>query len=89
MNQLNDNQKALNHHYNLLSIKTGVEFDYYEFKEKFGYNPTFFNGKKKFKFESWNSNTISMIIDDILNNTNYSLVSVSEDSEYMRYHFVS
>lgn len=75
--------------YQMLSVKSNMVFTYDDLSKKFNYKPTIFEKSKKLEMEGWNVDTVAKIVNDILNNSNYQLIAVSEDSDYLRYHFVS
>lgn len=77
------------HDYQMLSIKSNIVFSYNDIARKFDYEPHFLKKGEDFNMNSWNIELVMKLINDIINYSNYSLISVSEDSDYLRYHFVS
>lgn len=77
------------HKYQMLSVKSNISISYAELAKKFEYTPKVLKKGENFEMKSWEIEKVSNLINDIINNSNYTLVSVSEDSEYLRYHFVS
>jgi len=78
-----------NHNYQMLSIKDNWQISYDSLAKKFNYTPKFIKKGEYFKIIGWNISSVTNLINDIISNSNYKLISVSEDNDYIRYHFVS
>jgi hypothetical protein len=77
------------HDYQMLSIKSNIAISYADLARKFSYEPKFLKRGEDFRMSTWDIELVMNLINDIINNSAYSLISVSEDSDYLRYHFVS
>ena len=84
-----DNLQTKKHDYQMLSIKSNITIGYSDIAKKFNYTPKFLKKGENFEMKSWDIDIVSRLINDIINNSDYKLISVSEDSDYLRYHFVS
>lgn len=70
----------------LNSEKTIVKHE--ELFEKFGYHSDYVKSDEP--LEVWFSTSkIEKLIEDIINNSEFELLSVSEDNTSLRYHFIS
>lgn len=77
------------HDYQMLSIKSNIIMNYSDICRKFNYVPKCLEKNENFEMKSWDIEKVSALINDIVNNSDYMLISVSEDSDYLRYHFMS
>ena len=80
-----------------MRFKNDTAPSYSELSGMFEYEPKCFDIIPKPKKEEdyytryavgWSPSKIKMIVDDIINNSNYNLICVSEDANSITYHFI-
>lgn len=83
--------------YQCMRFKNDTATSYSELKAMFEYEPKCFSLIPQPKAEEdyytryavgWSISRIKIIVDDIINNSDYNLICVSEDANSMTYHFI-
>lgn len=93
MNQEIDNTYKSKTHlgtkrYRMMTLNSDIVVTHEALFEKFGYHSDYV--KLDEPLEIWyNKDKIEKLIEDIINNSEFELLSVSEDNTSFRYHFIS
>ncbi len=80
-------RKSYRKEYILLTFNSNTVIDFNALSSTFGYTAKKIDGRNSLEV-GWKQTWIKEIIDDILNNANVDLISVSEDEKNIRYHFI-
>lgn len=80
-------RKSYKKEYILLTFNSNTIVDFDSLGETFGYEAKKIDGKNTLEV-GWKQMWIKEIIDDILNNSDAELISISEDEKNIRYHFI-
>ena len=80
-------RKSYKKEYILLTFNSNTVIDFNNLSSLFGYEAKRIGSGSTLEV-GWKQAWIKMIIDDILNNSNSELISVSEDEKNIRYHFI-
>lgn len=74
--------------YRMMSLDSDIDVTHEFLFEKFGYHSDFV--KPHESFDVWfNTKKIERLVEDIISNSEFKLLSVSEDANTLRYHFIS
>lgn len=80
-------RKSYKKEYILLTFNSNTVIDFNTLGSTFGYSAKRIGSENTLEV-GWKQAWIKEIIDDILNNANVDLISVSEDEKNIRYHFI-
>jgi len=80
-------RKSYKKEYILLTFNSNTVIDFNALGSTFGYTAKRINGVDTLEV-GWKQAWIKEVIDDIINNSNSELISVSEDEKNIRYHFI-
>lgn len=82
-------RKICKKEYILLTFNSSTIINYDYLGKLFNYTPTKILANNEDTITvGWKQPLIKQIIDDIINNSNTELISVSEDEKNIRYHFI-
>ena len=76
------------HRYRMLTLNT-VAVTHKALHERFGYHSNYVKPGEPLEVWSDSRDKIEKLIEDIINNSEFELLSVSENGTSLRYHFVS